>query len=368
MERTFERIISADSHMTEPHDLWEKTLGKQLGDRTPRILEEWDGLEGRFFFTGSNAIRLGDREKARARIRPSRLEEAGYLPEARVAYQEEEGVEAELLNPTDMMHILQEEDRSLVRACCEVYNDWLADFCSYSPKRLLGVPLVPLDNLEWAMGELGRTWEKGMRGGPMINLEPPEGYPPYHDPIYDRFWGKVQEMGVPIVFHSITGRFRDPFHFTDPVQLQRTGRGLFLLMGEIMGVLSDEFIHGGILDRFPDLKVVCTEFEISWLPWFLGELDGHTVAIATRQGRSLPKRLPPSEYIKSQVWVSYIDDPYARHIIPLVGADRVIWGSDFPHPRLGMGAQEIAARALEGLPRDDQELVVGGNAAGIWGL
>ena len=52
--------------------------------------------------------------------------------------------------------------------------------------------------------------------------------------------------------------------------------------------------------------------------------------------------------MRTNVWVSFIDDHYARNIIPLIGADRVIWGSDFPHPRLGMGAKEIAARAAGG--------------------
>ncbi|HZR02848.1 MAG TPA: amidohydrolase family protein [Burkholderiales bacterium] len=343
-------------------------MGKKLGERTPRVVEEYDGLKGRFFFTGSRAIRLGEREKARAAIRSSELEDAGFIPAARVSYQQQEGIQAEVLNPTDMMHILQERDRDLVRACCEVYNDWLAEFCSYNPERLLGVALTPIEDVNWAQAELQRTWKKGLRGGPMINLEPPEGFPPYHHAYYDPFWSLVQELDMPLMLHSITGRVRDPFHFTTPEDLQRTGRGLFLLMGEIMGVLSDEFIQGGILDRFPRLKLICAEFEISWLPWFLGELDGHTLAIARRQGRTMPKRIPPSEYVKTNIWASFIDDPFAKNIIPLVGADRIVWGTDFPHPRLPMGAQEFAANFLKGLPRHDQEKVVGGNAASLWSL
>ena len=73
--------------------------------------------------------------------------------------------------------------------------------------------------------------------------------------------------------------------------------------------------------------------------------------------------------MKTRIWHGFIDDPYALMVIPHIGADQTLWGTDFPHEEsVGLGAREIAAKTVGGLPREDQEKVVGGNAAKVWGL
>ena len=86
-------------------------------------------------------------------------------------------------------------------------------------------------------------------------------------------------------------------------------------------------------------------------------------------GLGLPNPKTPSDYMGRRIYHGLIDDPYGQFTIPLIGADRVLWGSDFPHVRsIGIGAEEHVNRLLETLSSEDQEKVVGGDAAGVFNI
>jgi predicted TIM-barrel fold metal-dependent hydrolase len=126
-----------------------------------------------------------------------------------VRFQEEADIEAEVMNPTRLLGIMRNPDAEVVQACAQVYNDWEAGFASYSPKRLIGVSVIPMHDVAWALEELERTLEKGLLN-PMINCQAPEGCPPYRDPVYDRFWAAASEAGAPVTLHLLTGRVLSP--------------------------------------------------------------------------------------------------------------------------------------------------------------
>jgi predicted TIM-barrel fold metal-dependent hydrolase len=137
------------------------------------------------------------------------------------------------------------------------------------------------------------------------------------------------------------------------------------LINEIQPVLANDFIFGGILDRFPQLKVVCSEFEMSWVPGFMARLD-QIEDIAPRL--HLPKlEMRASDYMRTRVWHGFINDTAAAYSVPYVGASQVLWGSDFPHTRsIGLEAQSSLSHLLGTLGREDQERVVGCNAAHVF--
>ena len=372
------RIISADSHVMEPLGLWWKALGHKFGDRTPRVLDEYRGQKGKFFYTGyqgQEVINLAlfeptpETEAALLEAREKGMAACGYDPEVRVRFQEEAGVEAEVMNTTNMLIILRNPDIEILQACAEVFNDWEAEFVSYNPKRLIGVSVIPMHDLEWATKELERTLKKGLTG-PMINCQAPEGCPPYRDPVYDRFWAMAEEAGVPLTLHILTGRALDPLILFDAQTPQeREGNpGIWVeLFNEIQVVLATDFIFGGILDRFPNLKIVCSEFEMSWIPGFMARLD-QLEEVGSRL--HLPKlKMRASNYMRTRVWHGFVDDTAAAYSIPYVGASQVLWGSDFPHIRsIGLEAQSAVYKLIETLPREDQEKVVGSNAAKVFNL
>lgn len=365
MEKRFRRVISADSHVMEPPDIWWKAMGKKLGERTPRLIDEHLGQKGTYFYTGRQVLKFLDID---AEVTQKGLREAGFLPEVRVKFQEDAGVEAELLNATLMLLIMQGEHLDAVRASAQVFNDWVAEFASYNSKRLIGIGMIPMDDVSWAVQELQRITKKGLKGA-IIHVVPPEGCPPYRDRAYDPFWAAAQEMGVPITLHIITGRVPDPFHFHTEKEQEEAPATMLALYYEAMGVLANEFIFGQILDRFPTLKLVCSEFEISWIPPFMFRLDQMQGAFAARLP-FLPKlKLSASAYMRTRIWHGMIDDPYGRESIRHIGADQVLWGSDFPHVRsIGLETQEYLAKTFDGIPLADQEKLVSGNVAKLYGL
>jgi predicted TIM-barrel fold metal-dependent hydrolase len=183
----------------------------------------------------------------------------------------------------------------------------------------------------------------------------------------------ANEAGVPITLHVLTGRVLAPLALADTLSPEARGdmpRGMLELFGEIQGVLANDFIFGGILDRFPNLIVVCSEFELSWIPHFMWNLDRlqDPYGFGPRMYlRDLKMRA--SDYMRTRVYHGLIDDAYGPEMIPLIGADRVLWGSDFPHIRsIGLEAQEHVHRLLSALPPADQEKVVGGSAVQVFNL
>src|SRR5262249_42641793 len=140
------------------------------------------------------------------------------------------------------------------------------------------------------------------------------------------------------------------------------------LMYEVMDELANEFIFGGVLDRHPKLKLVCSEFEISWIPNFMWRIDQMQDDFGYRL--ELPKlKMKASDYMKSRIWHGIIDAPLAAGAIEAVGVDRVLWGSDFPHVRsIGLDAHDRLAGIFKGLSEGDQKKLVAGNVAALYGL
>jgi len=363
----------------EPYGIWWKALGPKFGDRTPRLLDTYQGRQGTFFYSGNlgapvTPVRdlLPTSDAAATVAADKGFGEAGFLPEVRVQFQETAGIRAEVLNPTCMLAILRNPDVEAVQACAQVFNDWEAEFMSYDPKRLIGVSVIPMHDVDWAIKELQRTLDKGLLG-PMIHCQAPIGCPPYRDPIYDRFWAVADEAGAPITLHILTGRLLAPLALIDtqtPEERGENPRGMLELFSEIQGVLANDFIFGGILDRFPHLKVVCSEFELSWIPHFMWNLDRLQDPYGFGPRMHLrPLQMKASDYMRTRVYHGLIDDAYGPEMIPLIGADRVLWGSDFPHIRsIGLEAQEHVHRLLGALPHEEQAKVVGGSAAQVFNI
>ncbi len=266
-----------------------------------------------------------------------------------------------------MLVILQNPHRAALRASCQVFNDWLAEFCSQDGSRLLGIGMVPIDDVEWALAEIDRIAKAGLRGA-CINVAMPTDAKPYRDPTYDPFWARAAEMNMPITLHSITGTIIDPFYPRDQREKEEAPGTLLALTYEAQATLANDFIFGGILDRHPNLRLICSEFEINWVPFFSWKTD----VMATRYSKkmSLPAlKRKPSEYMGTQIWHGIIGDPLGIEAINYLGADSVLWGSDFPHVRsVGLETGESVKQQFKDLSRTDQKKLVGENAARIYGI
>lgn len=370
MARAYSCLVSADLHVVEPPDMWSTVLGTRFGERTPRVLNSYRGRRGPFFFDGTMVVNahniIGAMEEfdgVDARV--------GHVPEARVAFQQAAGITAEVINATFMSHVMfaanDPANRPMVRAAAQVFNDWFAEYASHDRNRLVANAEVPTDDVDFAAAEFERVRNKGLRGV-IINAAPPEGCPPYRDRGYDRLWAAAQALNLPVTLHIVTGRVPDAIHLHTPEEIAKAPGYWCEIFNEVQAILANDFIFGGILDRFPGLKLVCAEYEINWIPNFVWRLEQLQGAFGKFVGLP-PTKLKPGEYMQTRIWHGLVDDPFGAEAIRRVGASQIMWGSDFPHPRaIGIDAQARLAKAFADLPRADQEKIVGSTAAGVYGI
>jgi len=349
-------IISGDSHVLEPFDLWEGPLGRRYGDRIPHLVPGPNGAKGAYLFCGKETVLVDELVNAEGDARIKSLIKAGSDPAEREKLLDEDGVTAEVLNSTWTLYAMRIDDPELRRACCAVFNDWLAHYCSHNPRRLYGVAMIPIDDVGWGIREAERVAKLGLKGA-TIHAALPEGLPPYRSPIYDRFWSSCASLGLPVTLHIVTGRVRDPFTYHGEEEREEAPASFIEMFQEVMPVLARDFIFGGILDRHPRLKLILSEYEASWIPMFRWRLD----RIERFPGLGKLKK-PARQYIDDNVYCGIIKDPFAKMFRKEIGIGQLLWGSDFPHPNCTFpDTRKIIANILEGVPAADRKKIIEDN-------
>jgi len=360
---TNELIISGDSHVIEPFDLWQKALGAKFGDRAPQLVKGPGNGSSQYFFCGKETVQVKELVNANDDARIASLIQAGHDPAAREVLLDEDGVAGEVLNSTWTLYIMRTDDPELRRACCAVFNDWLAEYCSHNLKRLFGVAMVPIDDVEWGIREAERIAKLGLKGV-TIHAALPEGLPPYRDQRYDRFWDAAASLRLPVTLHIITGRVRDPFTYHTPEEREEAPASFIEIFQEVMPVLARDFIFGGIFDRHPTLKVVVSEYESSWIPMFRYRINRIEKFAGLR-----PLSKPAREYLDSNVFCGLIKDPFAAKFRTEIGVDRLMWGSDFPHPNCTFPeTQRVLDQILAGFSGDERQSIVSGNTVRVYNI
>lgn len=321
-------VISADSHVVEPDDLYTKALKHKYGDQLPHMVESGPGGNVPHLYSGYEylpVIGLFDVGNETQ----EKLKRANKDPALRLECLDQDGIYAEVMAPTTLMLTMRVPNDDLVRDCCSVFNAWLADYCSQAPKRLYGIAAVHMADVGLAVKELDRVIKRGMRAV-MINTDARPGWPPYQDPVYEPFWARAQDAGIPVMLHIVAGNARDFFTlFGD--ERKHVARHVMGLFSDGQVTLGAEFIFGGIMDRFPNLKLVLGEYEVSWYPYWLFRMEQTEKEFLTMVGGYKPKQ-PVRRYME-RVGQGVIDDPFADAALKLLDTNTVMWGSDFPHPR-----------------------------------
>jgi predicted TIM-barrel fold metal-dependent hydrolase len=370
------QLISSDSHVSEPPELWVERIDKQYRDRAPKIVLNPDGQEGAFFiYEGypphNLAIGLGagrTPEELAQFLKTGTYADArpgGWDPAQRLPDMELDGVEAEVLYTTLGFRLFWLKDAGLQQACFRVYNDWLAEYCSYAPDRLKGLSLIPLYDPKEGAQELARCANLGLKGA-MIWCSPPADQP-YSLPLYDPFWAAAQDLDMPISLHAITGFDRIPYEFDAEKRALRPT----VTPHEIEKSFST-LILSGVLERFPRLKVVSAENNCGWLPYYLQRVDRAFNRFGP-SGTATPwptkLTLKPSEYFQRQMYCTFIDDSFGVASRHWVGVDNIMWSSDYPHtastwPR----SRAVIERDFKDVNEEERWKILRGNAAKLYGF
>jgi len=338
------KVISADSHMMEPPDLWVERLDNKFKELAPKVVTQDAGSRPLFVAPGlepypiSVAFAAGrSGNELREFIGKAGTQDAERYrdPARRIEDQDRDGVSAEVLYTTLGMSLFGLEDAGLQAACFKAYNDWTAEFCSYDPHRFIGMALISLADIELGAQELRRAQKIGLRGAMIWGSAPPDK--PFWHPMYDPFWNTAQELEMPLSLHVITGGPKSHGRKNDPRQpgdfrprMKGLGRltGYMTLSADVLLSFS-EIIMGGVLMRFPRLKLVSAENDCGWIPHFMYRMDHAFEKFGV--GLEQPLDLKPSDYVRRQLWATFQDDPIGPLIADYFGEDRYMWASDYPH-------------------------------------
>ena len=221
-----ELLISSDSHVIEPAGLWQKQLPKAFLDRAPD-------------FGGQ---------------RPNDTPGGAQDKNKRVSEMAADGVSAEVLYPTHGLKCLSLDDHELEAVCCQVYNDWLIDYCSAAPERLIGIAMLSMYDIDGAVKELERCRKAGMRGSVVWQVPPAEL--PFSSSHYDKFWAISQDLDIPVNLHILSGH---GYSRSRSFGLGDTATGLTQEANSVNMKLFQsvnslyELIYSGVLERFPML-------------------------------------------------------------------------------------------------------------------
>ena len=162
------------------------------------------------------------------------------------------------------------------------------------------------------------------------------------------------------------GAWKDAQTYTQSLLGRRVGLHGLGAIGQLMPALAS-MITDGLFDRLPALKVVAVESGCGWAAYLMDKLDAKHEVLGALAPR--PLRMKPSDYVRRNCW--FVADPDERGIgamLELVGEDRILWGSDYPHIDASLDAPARIRRAVAGLSPARQAAVLGGNAAALFGL
>lgn len=357
------RIVDADGHVVEQPDLWVRHAPARFHDAAPRIVVD-DAGYARYRLEGRLTPRLPFMKVVRGPDeRPGFVPPPGGMdPVRRLEDLDRERIAAVVLYPSTALLLGGVEDPETATGLCRAYNDWLRDYCRAVPGRLLGVAAVPLQEPAAAVAEAVRAArDLGFRA---IFVRPnPCGGRTLADRAYDALWATCAEAGLAVGVHEGT-TLNVPTAGADRFPDFLSQHAVSHPLEQMLACVT--LVTGGVLERHPALRVVFLESGCGWVPYWLERLDEHH----ERWGFMLPSlRTRPSELFRRQCWVSCEGgERTLPATVALVGADRLVWASDYPHPDATFPGAPAALLERADLAPDVKERIMTHNPTALYGL
>ena len=387
-------VFDADNHLYETTDAFTKFLP-----------EEYEGLikyvevEGRTKIAVANRIsdyipnptfevvaapgaqeeyfRHGNPEgRSRREImgKPIRALPAFRDPEPRLQLMDELGIDRALMWPT-LASLLEErlrDDPPATHAVVHALNEWMHEHWTFGYEgRIFPTPVVSLCIVERAIEELEWVLERGARVI-LVRPAPVPGFMGPRSPAlpeFDPFWERVAEAGILVGMHASDSGYQRYVNEWEGVRDGemlpfKGGSGFAAIVGHMSRPIVDtvaSLIGHGLCSRFPTLKFAPVENGSNWVRPLLVDM-AHAYAMAPHAFDE-----HPVEVFKRNIWVHPFHEEDPVGLVELLGADRVLFGSDFPHPE-GMADPISFVDELTGLPDEDVRKVMGGNLARLMGV
>jgi len=373
------RVVDADAHVIEPDDLWTRYIDESLRRRAPRHLNrafaiEVDGLpintpaDWETETSAEQTARRDERISATfAELFPAAYAR-GFDAVAQLTDMDVEGVDLAFLYPSYGLFAVASSDLDplIAAATCRAYNNWLADFCGGDRERLHGVGMIALQDPDAAAAEVLRVHDElGFRAvfarpNPICgrNLD---------DSAYEPVWKALSERRMTLGLHE-GGMPPLPQAGSDRLTNAEQKHICSHPMEQMVAAVS--LIYGGVLERFPALQVAFLEAGCGWVPFWLERMDDHyEKGLARDFGAANDLTRPPSEYFASQCYVAAdADEAMLAPVIELLGDERIVFSTDYPHPDSKYPHAVESFLALPGVSDDSKRRILWDNALALYGM
>jgi predicted TIM-barrel fold metal-dependent hydrolase len=258
----------------------------------------------------------------------------------------------------------------------QAHNRWQVDFCSIVPARRRGLVQVFPNDIDLALDEIRWGAEQGCFAGvllPAVSPGDPAVAPLFHTR-YEPIWALCAELDLTVVQHS------GPGSPAMPMDQPASNAVLITEMAMWAQRTLGHLILAGVFERYPTLRFVPTELGTLWVREPLTILDAMVPTMKSEAanrtygifgGSSVDElTMTPSEYVRRNCYFGASGlTPYESPMIDMLGADHILWGSDYPHEEGTTPDSKLAIRwALHDQPDDVCRKILGGNAARIYGF
>ena len=223
---------------------------------------------------------------------------------------------------------------------------------------------IPIHDVDLAVAEVRRVVDLGAKSLQLPVFPNELGLPEYFDDRYVPLLRTIEESGLPVCCHIGLKTTLEDVARRDPTP----NMGVMVPMTPLMTAEAfGMWIMGGVFERFPELKVVFVEPGLAWVAWWLEMVDD----MVNRQGYEYPAISElPSHYFHRNIFLTFVDEHLGlQRTRDLLGVGNILWSTDFPHPVTSWpNSRQIVADQFEGIPADERELILSGNALRVWNL
>jgi predicted TIM-barrel fold metal-dependent hydrolase len=286
-------------------------------------------------------------------------------PVSRLELMNDLGIQRTLMFPT-LASLIEErmrDDPELIHVVVHALNEWLYETWGFNHKdRIYTTPVISLPILDKAIAELDWCLERGARAI-LVRPAPVPGFGGSRSfalPEFDPFWKRVEAAGVLVAMHSSDSgyaRYSSDWEGKGS-EMKPFEAQVFRMMAEwrpVTDAVASWVCHGALF-RFPELKVSVIENGSAWLVPLLDEL----ASVYKKQPKGFLG--DPVEEVKNRIHISPFWEEDMFELSQIVGVDRVLFGSDYPHPE-GLADPVTYVDALKKFSEPDQAKIMGGNLA-----
>src|SRR5262249_839198 len=326
------RVMDSDLHVIEPRTLCDDSLHPKFRVRSVTVPGNYGSV--RAHIDGKVWPPYADRpERDRAwslRMRRPGTERLhrGTLAKEALEAMDVEGIDVGILFRTWATQAINVDglEPAFAAAMSRAWNRWIADFSREHPTRFKASALVPLQDVDLAVAE-ARFAVHSLSAITLVLPSHMINQRPLYDRYYHPLWAAAEEMDVAVSFHGNHAAYAEHLarRYLDNLVLSHAcGQPVEMMLA--LGAV----VTGGVLSRFPRLRMAFLEGNCSWLPWWLWALDERWEAWGDHE--LFKQDAKPSELFRRQCFVSVEpEEELAKHVVTELGDDNLVLSTDWPH-------------------------------------